>query len=177
MTENTLFNDSDTFTKERPIAITAKQEVQLLREIAEEIKQEGYSNSSIDYIVADLEKINFNDSGFEIAKKLEYANAYYEIDSQLIEFLENLSHRKGEILEENVKAWVKAHKPKPLFPAASKLIINTYLCHGFKVGETVFINRIDTERAVYIVDKDPNRKGGVVLEYERVEKSCSIQND
>ncbi len=42
-------------------------------------------------------------------------------------------------------------------------------------GDTVYVNGVDEERAVYIIDKDPNRKGGTVLEYERVEESCSLQ--
>ncbi len=109
MEENTLFPDSETLDNKRPKVITEKQNEEFLQEVASEIIEDGYSISDKSYIIEDLRHINLNDTGFEIAKDIEEGKAYYKIDSNFIEFLEDLSWKKSTILENNVKAWVKAH--------------------------------------------------------------------
>ncbi len=171
----TLFNDSEVFSTERPKIITDKQKEEFLHEIAADIIKDGYSKSDKSYIIEDLRRINFNDSGFDIAKEIEDGNAYYNIDSTFIEFLEGLSWRRKKLLENNIKIWVKAHNPIPKFALGDKLTVDKHLCHGFKTGQEVYVNGIYLDRAIYLIDEDPNKKGGTVLEYERVEDSCSLQ--
>ncbi len=171
---NTLFNDSEVFQKERPQKPTAQQIEKFYYERAQEIIKEGFSDSDESDIITDLKNLfPFNDNGFEMAKDLERGNACYEIDTSFCEWLDGLHYSYSEINRRNVKDWVNAHNPKPKFQDGQKLLVVENLCHGIKKDMIVYINYKREEEAVYIVDQDPKRNGGTVLEYERVEKCCT----
>lgn len=177
MTEK-LFPDSETFTKDRPLKITDEQKKAFLTQIAREIIKNRYSTDSLEEISEDMfNVVNFNDSGYEIAKDLDNdGQATYDIDSQFIEFLEGLSWRKDDILKGNVKAWVKAHNIRPSYNKGQQLTINIKLNHlkTFAAGEVVYINGVQPETATYLVDTDPKKNGGTVIPFERVETNCVI---
>jgi hypothetical protein len=111
----------------------------------------------------------------KMAKKLEHfmADAQYEITTWFCEWLEGLSHEYDTIKRNNVKAWVQAHNPQPKFEKGTKLIVNARLCYGMEAGTIVYINGGSPEEAVYWVDENPDRNGGTVLPYEKVEACCS----
>lgn len=172
----TLFNDSEVFQKERPITPTAQQEADFYSKMAKELKQEGFSDSDEADIIADLKSLYpFTWNGYEMAKKLEHfmADAQYEITTRFCEWLEGLSHEYDEIKRNNVKAWVQAHNPKPKFEKGTKLMINARLCYGMEAGKAVYVTGGTPEEAVYWVDENPDRNGGTVLPYEKVEACCS----
>ena len=173
----TLFNDSETFQKERPTEPTEKQLEEFYLKMANEIKKEGFSDSSENAIVKDLQNLYpFNNNGFEMAKELESysAHAVYEIDTTFCEWLDSLCSEYNSIKTENAKAWVKAHNPQPKFEKGTKLLINKNICYKKDVGQTVFVTGINTEQAYYLIDEKENRQGGTVLAYERVEGCCSV---
>lgn len=170
-----LFTDAETFQKERPTKITAKQAHDFNMRIAQEIIDEGWSKSDIEDIAEDVSGISTHDSGYEIAKDLEnYKKGYYDIDTAFIEFLDDFSWKKREVLEENVKAWVLAHNPKPKFEKGQKLIVNSSLNSEKKKGAIVFVTGFSEKTACYLIDENQERAGGTVIAYERVESSCSI---
>ncbi len=174
MPEETLFNDSEVFTTERPKVITDKQQEEFLHEIAAEIIKDGYSKSNKSNIIEDLRRINFLDSGYDIAKEIEHGNARYSIDSNFVEFLEGLNYKRGNLLENNIKSWVSANKIQPKLKVGDELIINKDLNFLNKSGMTVYVTGALADRGAYLIDADRNRKGGNVIEYERVEECCSI---
>jgi hypothetical protein len=125
-------------------------------------------------VIYDVSRISTNDSGYEIAKDLERGRAYYDIDTQFIEYLDDFGYGKRKILEKNVSDWVNAHNPKPKFEIGSKLIVNKSMYFRNVIGEIVFVNGYSKGQACYLVDKDPKRNGGTVISYEKVEDSCVL---
>lgn len=173
---NTLFNDSETFQKERPQKPTEKQVEEFYKKMAKEIKEEGFSQSNEDDIISDLRELYpFYDSGYEMAKRLEGWNvkANYQINASFIEWLENLDYEYRELNAKNIKEWVKAHNPQPLFTKGQKLLINEKLCYQKNAGSFVFVNGFSKDSACYLINENPNRQGGTVLAYELVEQRCS----
>jgi len=169
-----LFSDSETYTKVRPIKITAEQEQQFYKGLAEEIIDNKWSESDVEDIAEDISKLSLHDNGYEIAKSLEGSRnkAYYEIDVEFCEFLDCISWKKGNILENNVKDWVKAHNPQPKFLHRQRLIVEKDLNREKKIGTIVFVTGLAEERACYLIDENPEREGGTIIAYELVESNC-----
>lgn len=170
-----LFSETEGFTKHRPTGITAQQSQALYKEIAQEIIENGWSNSSKVDIIKDLSNISFLDSGYEIAKSLEgfYSSAYYEINSDFIEFLEDLCWRKDEVRRKNVETWVKANKPMPKYRKGQCLLVKHDLNRVTRKGLTVYVTGFNESEACYLIDEDKNRAGGSVMAYEKVEERCT----
>src|SRR5690606_2298927 len=112
---NTLFSDKDVFQKERPATITEAQENEFFQKMTAEIISDGWSRSNMAVIVSDLKELYPLDDGFEMAKDLEgyRFRGHYNIDSGFVEWLEGLDSEYGQVIQENVKAWVQAHDIKP----------------------------------------------------------------
>jgi hypothetical protein len=172
---DTLFPDSEVFQKERPTNITEQQAQDYYRGVAEEIIQNGWSKSPIEYIIEDVSEISEHDSGYEIAKELEsFKKASYRIETPFIEFLDDFGYNKGDILRENIRAWAAATNPQPKFTKGQKLIIETDLNYEQKKGTIIYVNSIYTEDACYVVDEDRERQGGYMIAYEKIESRCSV---
>lgn len=165
-----LIDDSETFQKDRPLTITNEQRAVLLKELAESILKWGHSKDSIANIVADLDDVcGACDSGYEMAKELEDRYSDYTINSNFIELLESWDSLVNDRQRENVRDWVSAHDIKPKFSAFQKLTLKKAPFFSFVVGDEVYINYLKTDTAEYVIDKDPKRKGGTVVSYEKLE--------
>lgn len=176
---STLFNDSETFQKERPIDLTEKQKTEFYLAMATELISKGFSSDDDESVAEDLEELYpFNDNGFELAKELEgyRCKASYEIDTYFCEWLDGLYSSYKYVVDKNVKDWVKAHNPQPKFEKGTKLLITESLCHGMGKGLVIYINGGRPEEAVYWLNTDPEKYGGTILPYEKVEKDCVIIN-
>lgn len=173
-----LFTDAETFQKERPTKITELQKQNFYKEMAEEIIKGGWSNDAAEKIMEDMAEISVHDTGYEIAKELEgfYMKASYNIDTEFIEFLDNFGYNKSQILQKNIQDWVAAHNPQPKLKEGQKLIIESPLNYKMGKGETVYINGFLEKDACYLIDKNPEKKGGTIIAYEKVERCCLIQN-
>lgn len=173
-----LFNDSETFQKERPKKPTKQQLKDLYLRLAKQLKKDGYNHFDNESIIAEnLEELYpFNGNGYELAKELESINNNYEIDSSFCEWLDMIDSEYRNVLRENVELWVKAHNPKPKFIKGTKLLINSFLCRSFKIGETVYVNGGSETEATYWINSDPEEYGGTVLAYELVESNCIEQH-
>ena len=169
-----LINDSDVFQKERPTTITNEQRMEVLKEVAVDIVNWQLCKSSLGQIIADLDEVyDSSSSGFEMAKELEEGFnifGYYTVNSQLVELLENLDSLSDDKKRDNIKDWVKAHNIKPKFKKGDKVKLKLAPFFSLNVGDEVYINYIKEDTAHYVVDKDPNRKGGIVVEYEKLER-------
>ena len=84
--ENLLFQDSDVFTKERPIELSHSQKESVYKKLAKEIIDNDWSDDNIEDIILDLKSLSFSNSGYEKAKELESFNAKcsYSIDTEFI---------------------------------------------------------------------------------------------
>jgi len=170
-----LFDDTLFIQKERPTQITKQQEEKMWLDLAKECIKNQYSDGDEETIAEDLKELSIHDSGFEKAKDLEQnGNADYEFEGDFIDWLDGIDWKRGAILRENTKLWVKAHNPQPKFQLGQKLIIEKELNREKHVGDIVYINGVNTEDAYYLVDKDKNRKGGTVIVFEKIEENCSI---
>lgn len=170
-----LFNDSETFTNVRPVKLTPEQFSDFVKEQAIQIKKDGFSRSDVEDIQEDLRRIDFPDSGYETAKQLEQnGGANYRFDAMFIEHLECLQNDYETAIENNVKAWVKAHNIQPKYKTGSELKSLSRLYFGCNANDPVFITGYDPKLAVYYLNQDRNGNGGVVLPYEKVDKLTEL---
>ena len=63
--ENLLFQDSDVFTKERPIELSHSQKESVYKKLAKEIIDNDWSDDNIEDIIFDLKSLSFSNSGYE----------------------------------------------------------------------------------------------------------------
>lgn len=173
-----LFNDSETFTKERPTKATEQQLRKFYEETAEEIIDNDWSNSDIEDIIIDLSNLDMSDNGYIVAKRLDdYSNkASYNINPCFVDFLDNLSWEKSNLVRQNIKDWVKAHNPKPKLKKGDELIVKTPLFFGNKIDSIIYITGIKEEEACYLMHEDKNNNGGYVISFEKVEENCKLSN-
>jgi hypothetical protein len=173
-----LFEETVGVQKHRPTKITNQQRDKLYIELAQEIIDNNYSSSDINVISEDLKNLFTTDSGFEKAKALENnGNGTYRFNGDFVDSLDNIDYEIYTVLQENVKLWAKAHDVKPRFTKGLKLFIKETLNREKIKGETVYINGIQEDTATYLIDKDPNRNGGTVFAFEKIEANCEILND
>lgn len=170
-----LFKDAEVFQLERPTKATPQQLEAYYKQVAEYIIKEGWSDDDFEDVLHDVKRISEHDSGYEIAKELEGfgSKASYDIDTQFIEYLDDFGWRKRDIVEENVKAWVKAHNPKPKYSEGQKLLVQKALCrHTIPAGKILFVNGFDEAQARYVLNAEKDGNGGTLLTYEKVEANC-----
>ena len=169
-----LFEESEIFTKERPSKLTKIQSKELYNTLAKEIIDNGWSTSTVEEISEDLESVSRHSTGFELAKELDDVGYYGNIDSQFIEWLEDFDSRHQEIIDENIKTWVTAHKIEPKHSVGTELKINKQIIHyteGYGVGSTVFVNGYKKELGCYYISKIKGNTSNYVVEYETVESN------
>lgn len=174
-----LFDDLQCFQKERPTDLTNSQKEEFYYSLAKEIKENNWSDDSIECIIHDLKELSMHDSGYEMAKDLEgyRMSANYNIDTDFIYWLDDFHFKYSRVLDENVAMWVKAHNPQPKYEIGQKLIIESTLNYKQKKGDIVYVNGINKEKAYYLVDADKNKKGGIILNYEILESNTTELKD
>lgn len=160
-----LFKDSEMFMKQRPNFVTEQQKEKWYEQNAREIIVNGWSDAEIDDIVCDLKGVSLHDSGYEIAKHLEYNGCDYEIETEFIEFLDGLGWEFDSLKRQNLVAWVKATNPKPKFKVGDRLIYK---------NKEVLVYGLREETAEYILSDDPKIKGGRLIPYEEVDDVCVV---
>lgn len=163
--EQQLFEDSEMFMKQRPNFVTEQQKEDYYKRIAREIIDNGWGDATIDDIVCDLKGVSLYDSGYEIAKYLEYNGCGYEIETEFIEYLDGLGWEFDSLKRQNVVAWVKATNPKPKFKVGDRLIYK---------NKEVLVYGLREETAEYILSDDPKIKGGRLIPYEEVDDVCVV---
>lgn len=170
-----IFDDTLFIQKERPTKITDQQEEKMFIDLAKDCIKQQFSSDDEETIAEDLKELSFCDSGYEKAKDLESnGNASYEIDSEFIDWLDWIDHKRSEILSENIKLWVKAHNPQRKFEKGTKLKVIKTLNHEKKEGIIVYITGIREEEANYLIHTDSEYKGGTVISFEKVESNCEV---
>lgn len=177
--EQTLFKDSELFQKERPTKATEQQKSEFYKKMAKEvIKNKFVENYYEEDIIHDLKLLYpfWRNNGFEMGKILDGygTRCSWDINTEVCEWLDCLESEYSELLDKNVKDWVKAHNPQPLFPMKTKLVVVKELNREKLSGDIIFVTGFRTETACYLVDKDPERKGGTVIPYEKIENHCKI---
>ena len=170
----TLFKDSETFQKDRPLYLPRSHFKKLCDKLAEGIIEEGFSSKEASKISDDLYTfVDFNSDGYEIAKQLENHCTSYSFSSRFVEHLDFFMHEKDDALDKLVKQWIKAHNPQPKFKEKDHLLINTNFGH-IKKGMKVYVNRINKDKASYLIHEDKDYKGGYVLPYEKIDKDSEL---
>ena len=174
--ETLLFKDSEVFVKERPSKLSEKQEAEIWQNLAKEVVKNGWSTDDIDTIIEDLQGLSMSDSGYEMAKDLEYfsANGSYDIDTSFIEWLDMLDSDFDDARRENVKRWVKAHDIKPKYDIGTQLVVNEHFSRSpeLQVGKEVFVNGYYKNEAKYCVSNEKDSKRNVLIIYENIERCC-----
>lgn len=170
---NKLFEDSETFQKERPDSLTEEQLNNFCSEMAEGVNCSTDDKSEIANDIKDLYPSFMYDNGYALAKRLEdYGSADYDIDTEFCEWLDGLDYAYRRRVTENVKEWVKAHNVQPKYENGTKLLIMEDLNRKLTKDKEVYITGGRPEEAVYWINEYPNAYGGTVLAYELVEQRC-----
>lgn len=165
-----LFKDSETFQKERPLRITGKQELDVYKEVADEIIKCSLSTNSKKQIVKDLaENYISNSDSIETANQLRENCSGYTFNSSLLEMIELIDVIISEKKDKNVKQWVKAHSIKPKYKIGDSFKLKKPVCYGYSNIDIVFITGIYKDRACYTISLDKNQNGGTLVAYERLE--------
>lgn len=176
--ENLLFQDSDVFTKERPIELSHSQKESVYKKLAKEIIDNDWSDDNIEDIILDLKGLSFTNSGYEKAKELEgfNAKASYSIDTSFIEWLDDFHSSFSDLIEENQRRWVIAHNVKPKIKIGQQLIIDKSFSRAkdLKTGKTIFINGYKLETGMYLVNEKPSNNSNYIVSYESIEENCNL---
>lgn len=169
-----LFPDSETFTKERPTEMTSKQSDELYLKLAKEVINEGWSNSDPKDIAESIKEIPYYlNNGYERAKYLEDHCFWTGIEVSFVEWLDSLDDQINDVIKENVKAWVQAHNIQPQFKKGDTLNVQNNFS-GYITGDIIHVTNIYPDEARYTVDVDPNRRGGYLIAFEKVEANCKL---
>ena len=174
-----IFNEKDTFQKERPKGITDLQRQNLIKKLAGEIIDNGWSDSKIEVIITDLDSLSAWGAGFKLAKELD-SNApacRYRIDADFIEWLDDFGIGFTEIKFQNLKAWVSAHNVKPKFAKGQKLKIKNKIPFFSGFFDTIYINSIDRKHALYYVGAALGNYLNAAYDFEDIENNCEILKD
>lgn len=163
----TLFNMDETFQKERPTKITKKQREEIYDSIAQKIVDNGWAED-IHGAVEELKQVNFNDNGYEIAKKLEN-ECGWSIDVEMVDFLDCLASVERDIKDKNIDEWVKCTKPVLKYPIGTKLNIVSVFTRSYKVGDIVYVNAIYDKSAQYGISLTNDSKTNTMIDFEVLE--------
>lgn len=170
-----LFDDSLFIQKQRPTRITEMQEEKMFIDLAKDCIEQQFSSDDIDIIAKDFKDLYRNDSGYEKAKDLENnGSGSYNINGEFIDWLDWLDYKRNEILSENIKLWVNAHKPKNKFEKGIKLKVIKTMNHTKKEGSIVYVTGIREEEANYLIDEDKDKRGGQIICFEKIEANCEL---
>lgn len=173
-----IFNDLEVFVMSRPNTLSENQKQEIHKRLAQEILDNGWSDSDIDDIISDLSKLSKYDSGYKLAKRLEsfHSKADYDIDTEFVEWLDSFCYAFDNAINANVKQWVKAHSIKPNHPKGSKLVVvKQFSCSPeLACGNTIYINGYDESRGKYLVNTIEGSKSNLVVDYELIESNCNV---
>jgi hypothetical protein len=176
--ENLLFQDSEVFKKERPLSLSDIQKESVYKQLAEEIIENDWSDDNIEDIISDLKSLSFSNSGYEKAKELESFNAKasYSIGAEFIEFLDWFSNPFDDLIEENQRRWVSAHKIQPKIKIGQELIINERFSRAkdLQIGKTIFVNGYKLETGMYLVNEKNESSSNYIVSYESIEENCKL---
>jgi hypothetical protein len=169
-----LFDDKETFQKERPLCLPNSHFRTLCERLAKEIVSERF-HKDVKQVTHDLElKVNFSENGYEIARSLDDDSVGYTINSMFVEHLDSLGYERDNALEELVKQWVEAHKPTPKYKVGDKIILTSNASFTNKKDKVMYINKIKKDTAQYAVHEDPNYGGGYMYAYEKLDPITKI---
>ncbi len=155
----------------RPTALTAEQAVEFYHSEAAKIIKHGFSKSSQHGVFLDLKEVDPSDTGFEIAEKLKNNGCgQYNVDSMFVEWLEMMINEREDLLQQNVKQWVKYTNPVAKFSRGQKIALNRNFTGIGKTGAEFYITGIKQETAVYYVWEQPDNNGGYIIPYEQAEE-------
>jgi len=170
-----LFDDKETFQKERPSCLPNSHFKKLCDKLAKDIVANQY-HSDWEEVSENLqEHADFSDDGYENAKLLEDNCSYgYTFNSSFVEHLDSLGYERDNAIEKLVKEWVQAHNPKPKYNKGDKLRLDSKLSHRKDAPIEMYITGIKESTAKYLMHEEKDYKGGYVYNYERVEEITTL---
>ena len=128
----------------RPIDLTRSQ----IESIADEVSSELSINIDKSYIIDIIEDLYLYSDGYEIAKELE--DKGFNIDSNLVQELDNIEYCVDEQKRANEKKWVKENNINPKYKENDKVEYSIkYHSEELRLRN---INGIDYERGYYKVE-------------------------
>lgn len=174
---NKLFEDTEGMVNIRPKEMSKKQKANLLNEIALEIVKEGYTTDNDSEMVLDILEELFEDdyrwgeSGFELAKEIENIGSFvdFEFNGDFIDYLDSLEHKRYNVIDNNVRLWIKAFDIKPKYAQGQKMEKGKALSRFRELPKVFYITRIKEENGYYWAHEDKERNGGWNIPFEDLE--------
>lgn len=176
-----LFSDSGTFQKERPTKLSKDKERELYLKLANEIIENGWSEYDAEQIADDLSLLPRHEhNGYKLAKRLESTrlSTMYNIDAQFVDWLDCFAYELNDAVRGLVQEWIKAHDIKPKLTVGMKFNVDNNCAFWFhpKKTDVAYITGVDERSARYTVWHEKEHEGGILIEYERLEKIIEDQN-
>lgn len=178
MEQKLPFEEKHVFITKRPDFITKKQEDKLYSNLANEIFLNDWcdSNEDIEEVINDLKNLNFDENGYYNAKQLESnGEAWYNIDSEFVNFLDNIQYLIDDLKTKNVEEWVKIHDIKPKLNLNDKLKVINKIPKTINIfpGDTIYINNIVYSQAIYLISKEKNNNRNFLVNFEDLENNIT----
>lgn len=162
----------------RPKKLNGEQLDEFYLEVAKDIINNGWSENTVDEIVSDLKGSWLSSSsGYEISRSLdEFGVCCYSIDSSFIEYFEDLECVYTGKVRNLVFLWVKENDIKPKHELGTVLIVDEEFSSSkdLSVGSLFYINKIDSELALYGVFGKSGSSKNILIPFELIEKYCSL---
>ena len=168
-----LFSDKEGVTNKRPENLPEKLKQKFFLNEAKYIKEQGWCDLHEDDIVEELENVDLDQIGFEIAKDLDDSSGWSFIFSvDFIEYLEHLGMEYSREFDKYVSKWVELIDLKPKFERKTKLEVKEDIRCLYKKNDVIYVTGMKEETGNYLISKDKKRNGGYVLPFEEIEDKC-----
>lgn len=134
----------------------------LLPAVMQWLKEADDSDESTrEEVLADIKKATRGsaDDGYQCCRRLESAG--WDVDSSLVEVMDDYGFHLDNVLREAVKKWVAENRISPAFQVGTQVSITVN-----RKNEVGVIDEIRLETAEYLVKTDPNSTSRWVIAYE-----------
>ena len=169
-----LFEDKETFQKERPKHLPKSYFDHLCNRLANDYIDSFNVNKNIKDVIEDFKNLDFSDGGYEMAKNLEEKDYY--IDLIRVEHLDFFAQEYDSVLRDLVKQWVDAHNITPKYKEGDKVVVKSSFSRIKKKDMELYVTRVYKDKAQYVVSDEKEHPGGFVYNYELLEAHTELIN-
>lgn len=178
-----IFNNGEGVVDERPTKLNDTEISEINIKVAKDIIREfdlhdgGDMDTLLEEVLEDVENMDFNCDGYEIAK--EFEDLGYEINARAVEYLDSVYVDYDNALRDKVKRWVKIKNLLPVCEIGTKFVptnkLKRQLAGRRFQKECYYIVGYNRAEGKYILNEDKNSEFGSVLTYEFVENADNFE--
>ncbi len=176
MVELLIFNNGEGVIDERPTQLSDGEISRINNKISKDIigvfdlSDGGDMESLMEDVLGDVENINFDCDGYEVAKEME--DMGYEINTRIVDYLDSVQREFDIALNDKIKYWVSIKKLTPKFEIGHKLSptneIRNHRGSRYK-EECYYVVKLYDKEGKYVINSDRDSEYGYIVTYEFLE--------